>query len=157
MRNAAVLLLLVAPACGPGGETVRALAQAELNEPPTVEVFTPCSERYDLERSTGALVRIDWADDDPDSDALTTLLADRDEDLATTADQVIIAVVPEADGAPQRAVWDTTGVPLGSYGIFARTWDFANPPVAAMAPARAERPQSRRDCTMSARNRRSCG
>jgi len=84
----------------------------------------------------GGTVPINYTDDDPDSDATTTLYADRDGDLLTTGDQVVIAMDrPEMNGTPQSVSWDTTGVTPGIYRIFAVTTD-TNTIVAVEAPGR---------------------
>jgi len=72
----------------------------------------------------GGTVQIDYTDNDPDDDAMTSLYADQDGDLMTTGDQVLIAMDrPEMDGTAQSVTWNTAGIPPGIYRIFAVTTD----------------------------------
>jgi hypothetical protein len=91
------------------------------NMPPQVTLTNLAASIMAL---AGGTIRIDYSDNDPDSDATTTFLADLDGDLMTTGDQITIAAdLPEMDGAAQSVLWDTTGVAHGTYRIFAVTED----------------------------------
>lgn len=102
-----------------------------INVPPTVSVTGPASDR---DAGMGCLVRLEWVDDDPDDAARTTLFADGDGDLATTADRHTIATDrAEQNGTPQSVDWDTAGVPEGTYSIIAVTSDGVYAPAEATA------------------------
>jgi hypothetical protein len=112
-RVAWVLCCFVIAACGGGGGTA--------NAAPTVAFVEPDQA---VQLGLGAPLQITYRDDDPDSVATTTLYADIDGDLATTNDQVVIAVDrPDQDGAEQTITWDTTGAPSGVYGLYAVATD----------------------------------
>ncbi|MDH3590956.1 MAG: hypothetical protein OER88_03705, partial [Planctomycetota bacterium] len=101
------------------------------NAAPTVIVIAPAAP---VVLVVGRIVTIGYRDDDVDDVAVTEVLADVDGDLATAADQVVIATGrAEADGALQAVDWDTTGTPAAVYRIFVRTEDASHPPVVAEA------------------------
>jgi hypothetical protein len=77
--------------------------------------------------------------DDPDDEAMTSLFADRDGDLATTGDQVSIAKnLREANGSVLAANWDTDAVPEGRYHLVARIDDGTNKPLSVICPGTIE-------------------
>ncbi|MHC5044674.1 MAG: LamG-like jellyroll fold domain-containing protein [Planctomycetota bacterium] len=101
------------------------------NAAPTVTVVEPSAASV---VAPGTTVQIDYVDSDVGDVALTTIYADRDGDLETTADQFVIAAdQPDGDGAPQSVMWDTTGYPSGTYHVIAETDDGVNAPVLAEA------------------------
>jgi len=82
----------------------------------------------------GAAVQIFYVDADSDSAALTTLYADRDGDLDTEADQVVIATdLSENDGASQQFSWGTGGVAPGTYNLIGVIDDGSHAPVQSVA------------------------
>jgi hypothetical protein len=102
-------------ACGGGSGSPPANAE------PSVTLISPAGT---VEVALGNPVNIRYRDEDPDDTASTDLFADRDGDLSTLGDQVLIeAGRAERDGAVQTVTWDTAGVPSGSYRILARTTD----------------------------------
>lgn len=114
------VLLLVA-GCGGGAAAVVDPVPAPAVDPATVRVTAPALPAF---VSRGGAIDITYVDDDPDGLAATTLYADRDGDLTTTADQFVIeADRPELDGAVQTIRWDTTSIPLGRYSVLARMTD----------------------------------
>jgi len=91
------------------------------NRPPTITMLQP-DDGNTVDR--GTQVSVQYRDGDPDSVAATSIYADRDGDLGTTGDQILIAGDrPEQDGVAQSVVWDTTGAPTGRYSIIGRTTD----------------------------------
>jgi len=91
------------------------------NQSPTVE-FVSLDE--DLSVRVGMAVTISYIDDDPDGVATTSLFADRDGDLTTPDDQVVIASGrPQQDGQTQVLTWNTEGVAAAPYTIIAVTTD----------------------------------
>ncbi|MHC4972943.1 MAG: hypothetical protein ACYTG3_11480, partial [Planctomycetota bacterium] len=91
----------------------------------------------DLLVSYGGMVQIEYTDDDPDDGAATWLFADKDGDLDTIDDTIVLAHVrPERDGSRQRVVWCAADAqtPPGIYHLMGATWDGTNPPVIAEAP-----------------------
>ena len=91
------------------------------NQAPTVVVTAP-AENVEIGLSQGGSVSITYTDRDPDDEGLTDVFADRDGDLGTTADQVLIeGNRPEMDGTAQTVTWTVTGVAPGNYKILART------------------------------------
>jgi hypothetical protein len=116
-----VALSVLFSACGGSGGG--GLPPVTTNEAPTVTVTGPGN---DVESAQGAptVVTVNYTDADPDSAATTDLIADRDGDLATTGDQVVIATGrPDQNGTPQSVPWVLSGVTPGTYKIFARTSD----------------------------------
>lgn len=97
------------------GLTLLACGGGSGRPPTSLEISSP---RGPLTVALGASVEIVYRD----ASAVTTLVADRDGDRATTEDQyVIVAARPDADGAEQTATWETSGVPGGTYRILGRT------------------------------------
>ena len=64
----------------------------------------------------GGTIDITYVATDPDSNATTDLFADRDGDLTTTDDQVIIALGRIDQGIPETVTWSTLGVGTGQPG-----------------------------------------
>jgi len=74
----------------------------------------------------GDAVSIQYTDNDPDSPANSSFYADVDGDLATTGDQIVIALGrPTMNGVNQSFNWNTTGAPAAVYNIIAVTMDHA--------------------------------
>jgi hypothetical protein len=113
---------LLLSACGGGGGGGGG-GPAPVDLAPVVSVTAPGG---DVEAALGSatIVTVVYADADPDSVALTDLVADLDGNPATTGDQIPIATGrPEQDGATQSVPWDLSGVPAGTYRILALTAD----------------------------------
>jgi hypothetical protein len=128
---AAIAVALTA-SCGGGGGGSPPVAPAPAAGP-VVDVITP---ETTLDVSRGATAVVSYACGDDDGEALTTLVADLDGDLATTGDQVLVATdLPETGGAPVDVAWDTTGAPLGTYTIFAVADDGDHPTATAASEA----------------------
>jgi hypothetical protein len=126
---AASALALTASCGGGGGSSEQAPVAG-----PVVDVIVP---ETTLDVSRGATAVVSYACEDDAGDALTTLVADLDGDIATTTDQIVVAThLPETGGAPADVAWDTTGAPLGTYTIFAVADDGDRP--AATAASEAE-------------------
>jgi hypothetical protein len=88
------------------------------SEPPTLVIAGPASDTVATRGVSGGFVTIEYADNDPDSEARTTLWAEKDGGL------VEIAVDrPHGAGAVQRVEWDTAGVAPGRYRILGETRD----------------------------------
>jgi hypothetical protein len=118
------------------GEAVTATASGtlRLDAAPTVTVSGPAA---DVTVRAGGSIRVDYADDDVDDVAQTTLYADEDGDPATTGDRIAIGTArPEQGGAPQSVDWDTTGTPTGSYFLVAVSDDGYAPAVTSVAPGK---------------------
>ena len=105
------------------------------NAAPTNTVLEPA---IDVTVIVGDSITVRYRDDDPDDEAQTTVLVDRDGDLATTDDQIELAARIDGDGADQEVVWNTTGVVRGIYRVFVRTVDALNDPVVASSTGRIE-------------------
>ena len=87
------------------------------NAAPTNTVLEPA---IDVTVIVGDSITIRYRDDDPDDEAQTTVLVDRDGDLATTGDQIELAARIDGDGVDQEVDWNTTGVVRGFYRVFHR-------------------------------------
>jgi hypothetical protein len=131
----AASLVSIAAGCGGGGAPAGGPGDGG-GAAPVVAVPGPAAR---LDVSRGGTATVSYSCADADDVALVRLVADRDGDLATTADAVTIATdLPETGGLPADVAWDTTGVPLGSYAVLAVATDGVNPPTAATAPGRVE-------------------
>lgn len=112
--------------------TVGGCGSSSSNAAPTVSVTAPASA---TSLGLGATVQVDYVDADTDDVSMTDIYADLDGDISTTNDQIPIAIArPESDGAIQSVMWDTDGVPPGTYTIIAVSTDGNNSPVVAMGP-----------------------
>jgi hypothetical protein len=83
--------------------------------------------------AAGAMIQIVYVDNDAADIALTTVYADRDGDLVTTSDQVVIDSRPDGNGATQLVSWNTTGSAPGTYSILAVCSDGITLPAMAEA------------------------
>ena len=125
IRVAAAAVVLGVTACGGGGHS-RAPAPSL-----TVTVATPAS---DVEVSRGGTTTVAFTCDGVDAPATTRLVADADGNLASVGDQFEIAAgLPETGPTAQPIDWDTTGVPLGDYFVFAFADDGVHPTATAVA------------------------
>jgi hypothetical protein len=128
----AASVLALTASCGGGGGSSEQTPVAG----PVVDVIVP---ETTLDVSRGATAVVSYACDDDAGNALTTLVADLDGDIATTADQIVVAThLPETGGAPADVTWDTTGAPLGTYTIFAVADDGDRPAVTAASEAEVD-------------------
>lgn len=93
---------------------------------PTVVAVSPVSATYVFQ---GQTVAITWIDSDPDDNAAITVFYDEDGQ-AGTADDVILHITDEdTDGPGDQFLWNTMGVPWGTYWIGVTIDDGVNPPV----------------------------
>ena len=93
----------------------------ENDVPPTIEVTAPLS---DLIVPQGDTFRVAWIGDDPDSDALVTILMDADGDPLTTHDQLpVFGPVIDANGVEEDADISTAPLSLGLWHVLARIED----------------------------------
>ncbi|MFQ6048136.1 MAG: hypothetical protein ACE5K7_02100, partial [Phycisphaerae bacterium] len=92
---------------------------------PTVTVVSPATS---LSLFEGDPVLISWVDNDPDDDATIVVFYDLDG-LADSRDEVILTVTTEdPDGVSgDQFVWDTTGIPAGTYFVGVTISDGVNP------------------------------
>jgi len=124
-----VVLLLIVAGCGGSGN---AIPDAIANASPTITILEPSS---DVLMAPGPTIRIDYVDDDSEGICTSCLYVDLDGDLATTHDQIALALDrPGGDGARQGVMWDTTGVASGAYTILAVASDGSNAPTGATGP-----------------------
>ncbi|MHC4449597.1 MAG: hypothetical protein ACYS0E_05550 [Planctomycetota bacterium] len=101
-------------ACGGGGG-------GGSNSPPSIEILTPVQQ---FEIPSGGIVQISYRDADPDDVAHTLICADRDGDLGTDSDQIILRSGRfERDGTTQTVSWDTHGAAPGLYLIIGSSSD----------------------------------
>ena len=104
------------------------------NAAPTVTCAVPATNQTVL---PGYPVEIAYADTDPDDVAMSSVFADRDGNLQTTGDQILIEENrPEQGGATQTLTWGTANVPDGTYWIVIRCNDGMNAPVSEAAIGR---------------------
>jgi hypothetical protein len=102
---------LTCAACGGGG------GGGSSNAPPSVAVTLPAAP---VEVSRGVVVEVGYRCQDEDDVASTTLLLDRDGDLGTTADSIVLGSdLPETAGSTFVVEWDTTGIAPGAFTVFA--------------------------------------
>ena len=102
------------------------------NTAPTIILTEP---QQNITIQTGEKVSIAWTDDDPDDSALVSLAYDVDSDL-TNDDPIrwIAQNLPEdSDEDGDRFEWDTTGIPAGTYYLWAVISDSVNAPTYALA------------------------
>jgi hypothetical protein len=111
------IFLLAVPFLALVGCSHRGRAQQPAGTAPLVAVHAPLA---DVTVAAGAAVEIRYTDDDPDTEARTDVVA---RSVHTFAEIVVAADMPEADGALQIVLWDTTGVDADDYEIEIRTDD----------------------------------
>ena len=101
------------------------------NALPTFRFLTP---DRDISAEVGDLVNITWQDDDPDSNALITLLVDPDLTYGNGNETVILPVIFEDDDITGDSfVLDTSSLPKANYRIIARVNDAVNPELIVVA------------------------
>jgi hypothetical protein len=111
LRLLGSLVVPLAFACGGGGGNVTF----------AVEVLAPA---LPLTVAAGTPVPVEYIDYSQVRSVTTALFADADGDPATTADEIAIAPPrPGGFGVVHAVVWDTAGVPAGSYAVVARSDD----------------------------------
>jgi len=115
---------LVSETSGIGGYTIT--SRKSSNEP-VITLQTP-----QLDSATTS-VDITWVDEDTDSDAAISLFYDTDR---TGADGVLIASGISENDTADSYTWDTTGLPAGSYYVYAVIDDGANVPVVSYSTGR---------------------
>lgn len=100
------------------------------NQPPTFNLTGPSSN---IIVSQGDTVTITWTDSDPDDNASIALAYDTD--CSEPGQTWITANLNEdPDGSGDQYLWDTTGVPTGTYRIWGFIYDTHNPQVFSCAP-----------------------
>ena len=88
----------------------------------------------DIFANIGDLITISWVDDDPDSNALITLLIDPDGEFGNGNEIVILPVAFEDDDLDGDSfVLDTSGLVQASYRVVARINDTVNPELIALS------------------------
>ncbi len=106
----------VTDATGIGGYTIKVYKKTVR---PVISVLEPASDQ------TGAPVTITWTDAPGDGNSAISLYFDTDRN---GADGVAIAAgIPASDSANQYS-WDTTGVPAGTYYVYAKIDDGVHVP-----------------------------
>ncbi len=119
-------------ACALGIVVLAACGGGAANAPPTFVFLSPVT---DVTSFRGGRVPIRYVATDAEGVARTTLVADRDGDLATEHDQFVIAAERPASGTAASESWATMGVPAGAYRIVGTTTDAAGATVTAIATA----------------------
>lgn len=100
-----------------GGYAVRELTT---NTAPSIGVLEPSADTTENE------VEIRWVDSDSDSAARVSLYYDTDRD---GADGTLIVANLDEDDPANAYVWNTAGVPSGTYYVYAKIDDGQNAPV----------------------------
>jgi hypothetical protein len=109
-RRLAVGFAAAFAGCGGGG--------GGSGSPSTVVAVLGPAEDVDVSR--GAVVDVSYRCDDTRADARTKIVLDRDGDLGTTADALVVASdLPETGAGAGAVSWDTTGVSPGVFTVFA--------------------------------------
>lgn len=88
----------------------------------------------DVTVSRGGHVRVDFVVTDRDGSADVRFVADADGDIATTADQFVLASTVTAAQAPESLSLDFSAVPFGTWRLIGIASDAGNPDVVAIAP-----------------------
>ncbi|MCX6340291.1 MAG: fibronectin type III domain-containing protein [Candidatus Aureabacteria bacterium] len=96
------------------------------NSAPMLQVTAP-----DGSQSGQQIYTICWTDHDPDSSAKISLFYDNDNQ---GVDGTLIVSGIEEDDATNQYSWDTTGVPSGTYYVYAVIDDGVNAPVVSYSP-----------------------
>jgi subtilisin-like proprotein convertase family protein len=100
------------------------------NTPPTLNLTGPSS---DITVSQGDMAAIAWTDSDPDDNAYIALA--RDSDCSEGGHTwITVGLREDPDGSGDQYLWDTTGVPTGTYRIWGTIYDTVNPVVYDCAP-----------------------
>jgi GH25 family lysozyme M1 (1,4-beta-N-acetylmuramidase) len=88
--------------------------------------------------SPGQTIGITWTDSDPDDDAQISLAYDTDDATTDWTHHTLIAsgLSEDAEGSAGHYDWNTAGVPLGTYPIWAKIDDGTNSPVYSRAAGR---------------------
>jgi hypothetical protein len=81
------------------------------NDAPWLTLTAPST----LQHQVGSVLRLQWSDHDPDSNALISIFAN--------AELLVSGIEEDADGEADGWLWDTNGLPAGSYRIKARISD----------------------------------
>ena len=121
----AVTTTYILTASGRGGETAAQATLTILN-PPSIHITEP--DGNDDKAHTGYTIR--WIDTDADSDAVIALFYDIN-DAGADGTPIISGIQEDPDGLNDAYIWDTTGIPAGSYYVYARIEDGVNDPVIA--------------------------
>jgi len=98
------------------------------NAPP---VFSFLEPQEDISLTQGEPLTIAWSDEDAEDSAFISLAYDVDDDPANDTNPLwIVQNLPEdSDEEGDTFVWDTTGIPAGTYHLWAVINDSVNPPV----------------------------
>ena len=131
-RLAPLLLLPALAACGGsggGGGGVGPPPGPDVT-PPTVTLLAPTAARALL---PGDRLRVAFTADD-DRNAVVQVLLDRDGDLQTTGDQVVLYTGTDQNGTPVALDLGTAGLTEDRYSLFVRVDDGTHAPVSDGAP-----------------------
>lgn len=115
-------------------------AQEETPEPTSSNIIpsiTLIEPQQNLAIQAGTPVTIHWNDDDPDDSATISIAYDFDDDPTNNETTLwIVHDLPEdMDENGDLFVWDTTGVPGGTYHLWAVIQDDINPPIYSVTSA----------------------
>ncbi len=122
VRTALLALLLGGAFAGCGGGTPAAPAtgggEDQTASNVTMRIVVPLVQ---MTATVGDVVEVHFEASSCGLMTTIDLLADRDGDIETIDDQVVIAAgLPETDGVPLALLWVTAGAPPGDYKILAR-------------------------------------
>lgn len=111
-------------ATGPGG-TVPDSVTVNINQPPLIAISQP--DGPDNTADQGFIIQ--WTDEDPDNDATISLFYDNDNS-GMNGTLIVTSLREDPDDYPGDTYnWDTSGIPDGSYYIYAIIDDGVNEPV----------------------------
>jgi len=117
-----------------GPDAAAAPGRVTVNAAPAVTILQPSG---DAEVSAGDMVAVWFVADDPDDVAATAVYADRDGNLATAGDRIVLeSARPEANGTAQQTTWNTAQVAAGTYSILGVCSDGLGDSAVARAPGR---------------------
>lgn len=103
--------------------------------PPSIDLVEPSS---DVTVDTGGNIAIEWTDTDPDDNAYISLARDTDSDPTngTGHTWLVEDLREDPDGSGDQYVWDTAGVPQGTYYVWAMIYDGLHLAAYSVAPGR---------------------
>lgn len=115
-------------------------AQEETPEPTSSNIIpsiTLIEPQQNLAIQAGTPVTIHWNDDDPDDSAAISIAYDFDDDPTNneTTLWIVQDLSEDVDENGDLFVWDTTGVPGGTYHLWAVIQDGINAPVYSVSSA----------------------